>query len=60
MNSLLLGLDGGGNAVEGTLDVVGGLLEVCLLRVGLDGGSGLVGEGLSTLQDEAGQRHRSG
>lgn len=35
--------------VEGALDVVGGLLNVRLLRVGLEGGSGLVTEGLSSL-----------
>jgi hypothetical protein len=35
--------------VDGTLDVVGSLLNVRLLRVGLGCGSSLVGEGLSAL-----------
>ena len=35
--------------VNGTLDVVGSLLNVGLLRVGLGGGSSLVGERLSAL-----------
>lgn len=39
----------GGSRVEGTLDVVGSLLEVRLLGVGLGGGGGLVGERLSSL-----------
>jgi len=38
---LLLGLDGGGDRVGGTLDGVAGLLEVRLLRVGLGGGGEL-------------------
>jgi hypothetical protein len=37
--------------VNGTLDVVGSLLNVGLLRVGLGGGSSLVGERLSALFD---------
>lgn len=39
---LLLGLNGRGDRVEGSLDVVGSLLDVGLLRVGLDGRGGLV------------------
>lgn len=35
--------------VDGTLDVVGGLLNVRLLGVGLGSSSDLVGEGLSAL-----------
>lgn len=42
---LLLGLDGRGDAVDGRLDRVAGLLEVRLLRVGLDSGTELDGEG---------------
>lgn len=37
--------------VNGTLDVVGSLLNVGLLRVGLGCGSSLVGERLSALFD---------
>jgi len=37
--------------VNGTLDVVSGLLNVALLRVGLGSGSSLVGERLSALED---------
>jgi hypothetical protein len=37
--------------VNGTLDVVGSLLNVGLLRVGLSCGSSLVGERLSALFD---------
>ena len=36
--------------VNGTLDVVSGLLNVALLRVGLGSGSSLVGERLSALR----------
>jgi hypothetical protein len=39
----------GNSRVEGTLDVVGGLLNVGLLGVGLNSSSDLVGEGLSAL-----------
>lgn len=41
----------GDSRVEGTLDVVGGLLDVRLLGVGLGSSSDLVGEGLSALAE---------
>lgn len=40
---------GHNSRVNGTLDVVGGLLNVGLLGVGLGSSSDLVGEGLSAL-----------
>jgi len=45
---LLLGLNGRSDRVHGTLDVVSGLFNVRLLRVGLQGGGGLVPEALSS------------